>query len=134
MRTILLFSLLSLFSFLTFAQVDSKVNTVKHGSNYPDFNLKNNLVYETFESGVFPPAGWTIIADTTPQTWDTASFDPHSGSYYAHCLYDDSLVGVQNEFLVSPVMDMRGVTSAVLTFYFQFSKYWGITPNNNYDL
>jgi len=134
MRTVLVFSLISLFAFATFAQQNSKKNSIKHGDDFPVFNLKNNLVYETFESGVFPPAGWTVIADTTPQTWDTASFDPHSGSYYAQCLYDETLTGVQNEYLISPEMDMRGVTSSVLTFYFQFSQYWGITPNDNYDL
>lgn len=134
MRSVLLFSLISIFSIVLFAQENSKVNTVKQGNNFPVFNLKNNLVYETFESGVFPPVGWTVIADTTPQIWDTASFDPHSGSYYAHCLYDETLSGVQNEYLISPVMDMRGISSAILTFYFQFSKYWGITPNDNYDL
>lgn len=134
MRFVLLFSLIILFSVTLNAQENSKVNTVKHGNDFPVFNLKNNLVFEDFESGVWPPTGWTVLADTTPQTWDTASFDPHSGSYYAHCLYDETLSGVQNEYLISPVMDMRGVSSAVLTFYFQFSQYWGITPNDNYDL
>ena len=134
MRFVLFFSLIILFSVSLFAQQDLKENTIKHGSNFPVFDSKNNVIYEDFEAGIMPPAGWTIITDTTPQTWDTATFDPHSGSYYAHCLYDATLAGTQDERLITPVFDLRGISSVVLSFYFQFSQYWGINPNDNYDL
>jgi hypothetical protein len=118
--------------FMISAQV-SKINTVKHGlHDYP--TKEGNVLYEGFESGVFPPLGWRLQASGNRMTWDTASFDPYEGHYYVHCLYDDSLTSVQDEYLITPVLDFSTFTSAVLRFYFQFSKYWGIYPHNNYDL
>lgn len=134
MRIILVFTLSLFFVISSIGQNNEKENTIKHGSDYPVFNSKNNIIYEDFEAGIMPPAGWTILTDTTPQTWDTATFDPHSGSYYAHCLYDETLFGTQDERLITPVFDLRGISSVVLSFYFQFSQYWGINPNDNYDL
>ena len=32
------------------------------------------------------------------------------------------------------MVNFNGFSSVGLNFWFQFSKYWGITPNNNYDL
>ncbi len=128
--SILLFSVF--FSIGVFAQADSKVSTQKHESR-PVPSVKAGLFSEDFELGVFPPAGWTLNSGPTPQTWDSASSNPHTGLYYAHCLYDAAL-GTQEEYLISPAIDMSTATSAVLTFYFSLSKYWSISPYDNYDL
>ncbi|MCX7696205.1 MAG: T9SS type A sorting domain-containing protein [Bacteroidales bacterium] len=112
---------------------DPKVNTIKHDS-VPVTHMKGNALYESFESFPFPPTGWKLISSGNPRTWDTASLDPFEGNFYVHCLYDESLSSTQNEYLITPVMDLTQFSSAILRFYFQFSKYWGIYPKNNYDL
>jgi hypothetical protein len=133
MKPLILLTALLLSSFLM-AQNTEKANTSKHVQISVPSNPKGYLVWENFEDLLMPPAYWQLQQGPTPETWDTATFDPAWGIGYVHCMYDESLSGVQNEFLITKVMDMRTFSSVSLNFYFQFSKYWGIAPNDNYDL
>lgn len=133
MKPLILLTALLLSSFLM-AQNTEKSNTSKHIQISVPSNPKGYLLWENFEDMLMPPAGWNLVADTTPETWDTATFDPAWGNAYVHCMYDESLSGVQNEYLITSVMDMRTFSNVSLNFYFQFSKYWGIAPKDNYDL
>lgn len=96
--------------------------------------LKYSILGEDFEAGLMPPSGWSLVQGPTAATWDTASYNPAQGSYNAHCLFDETLSGTQNEWLISPSIDLTGFTSVSVEFWFQFSQYWGIYPYDNYDL
>lgn len=96
--------------------------------------LKYSILGEDFESGTMPPTGWSVVTGIATASWDTASYNPAQGVYNAHCLYDESLSGTQNEWLISPTIDLTGFTSVNVEFWFQFSQFWGIYPYNNYDL
>ncbi len=119
-----------------FAQIDSKVNTGT-GKIVPLKGVVSQrateILNEGFEGGVVPPTGWTLTQGPTPETW-TIDDDPYSGTYNAVCLYDDTYAGTQHEMLKTPALDLSTASSATLTFYFMMSKYWGIFPNDNYDI
>ncbi len=130
-----IFTLAALFIVaIVMAQNTDKENNQKHPQDQFYQLVKGFILWEDFESGTMPPPGWQLQSGTTQQTWDTASFDPYWGTYYALCKYDESLIGNQDEYLISRVMNMQTFSTAVLTFYFQFSQYWGIYPEDNYDL
>ncbi|MPM06162.1 hypothetical protein SDC9_52458 [bioreactor metagenome] len=133
MRSLFLLSALLLSSFIM-AQNTDKVNQTKHIQLSGLSDPKGYQLWENFEDMLMPPTGWQLQQGPTPATWDTASFDPCMEFGYVHCLYDQSLSGIQDERLISRVVDMRTFSSAFLSFYFQFSKYWGISPYDNYDL
>ncbi|MDX9931100.1 MAG: choice-of-anchor J domain-containing protein [Bacteroidales bacterium] len=133
MKSLFLLFALLLSSFLM-AQNIEKSNTKKHASNPAPADPKGYLIWENFEDLLMPPAFWQLQQGPTPETWDTATFDPSWGSAYVHCMYDESLAGVQNEYLITNVMNMSTFANVSLNFYFQFSKYWGIAPYDNYDL
>ncbi len=101
-------------------------------------NTTNVFFWEDFDTGIFPPAGWDLISGPTPHTWESASFDvgyPISGEYFAICRYDYTYQPQgQDEKLFTPVFNLSGLNDATLSFWFIFSKYWGIYPHNNYDL
>jgi hypothetical protein len=123
-----------LISFVVSAQNTDKYNTTKHVQQHGLSDPKGFPIWENFEDLLMPPTGWQLLSGPTPETWDTATFDPLWGSGYVRCMYDESLSGTQNEYLITRVIDLRTFTNATLTFNFQFSKYWGISPYDNYDL
>ncbi|HEX2897390.1 MAG TPA: choice-of-anchor J domain-containing protein, partial [candidate division Zixibacteria bacterium] len=94
------------------------------------------LLSEGFESGVVPPAGWSeVVTNASDPTfnWDPGDF-PFEGLVSAQVLYDPALAP-QDEWLVSPVLDLTSVTSDIrVEFYWDMSYFWGVDPNNNYDL
>jgi len=126
MKQLILLAALLLSSFLM-AQNTEKSNTSKHVQIYVPSNPKGYLIWENFEDLLMPPAYWQLQQGPTPETWDTATFDPAWDNGYVHCMYDESLSGVQNEYLITGVMDMRTFSSVSLNFYFQFSKYYFLT-------
>lgn len=97
----------------------------------------STILGEDFETAV-PPTGWTVV-NTNPNGADFnwhQSFDAsYSGFASAEVLYDD-LLGLQDEWLATPVMDLTGTTPADLRVDFAvfMSYYWSVSPNDNYDL
>lgn len=116
------------------AQNTEKTNTSKHIQSSIIQNEKGSPVWEEFDLFQMPPTNWQLISGPTPETWDTASFDPFWGVGYVHCMYDETLSGNQDEYLITPVVDLRTFSNVSVSFNFQFSKYWGISPVDNYDL
>ncbi|MCK5125632.1 MAG: choice-of-anchor J domain-containing protein [candidate division Zixibacteria bacterium] len=93
-------------------------------------NVKS-IFFEGFEGGVVPPTGWTsIVANAFTWVIDDVAF--YEGSYAASCSYDDQL-GTQDEWLITPTLDLSGGTYA-LDFWWYGSYYWAVDPENNYDL
>lgn len=82
---------------------------------------------ERFEGGVMPPAGWTVIqAPTSGKHWqlvDTGD-DPnwiHSGTYAAWVNYE---VADQDEWLISPEIDLRGQQNPMVEFWVYANNNW----------
>lgn len=93
------------------------------------------LFWESFDNGLMPPADWTLNSLNT-STWrigDINICNPYYGDYFAICRYDETL-SLQDEKLITKPIDFSGISDAKLSFVFIFSKFWGIYPNNNYDL
>jgi hypothetical protein len=81
---------------------------------------------EDFE-GTWPPTGWTIESTNTGFTWEENAFGINGKD--ASVSYDFS----QDESLVSPVFTVPAGTPT-LKFKLSMSYYWGVDPNNNYDI
>lgn len=88
---------------------------------------------EDFEGGTtIPPAGWIHNQTNTNETWTISNTTSVSGTNSAEVLYDAAL-GVQDEQLVSPSIDLTAASSPQLRFQVNLSYFWSISPNNNYD-
>ena len=114
---------------------DIRANPFKRRSLYPAHvsTMETEILWEGFEGGVVPPAGWTAIVNN-PYTWEIDSYNPYEGTYNASCFYDQDYTGTQDEWLVSPVLDLSQRTDWVLEFVWMGSYYWGVDPYDNYDL
>lgn len=94
----------------------------------------DTILTEGFEGGVVPPAGWTSIVTDPSYTWVIYNYNPHSGSYYTHCVYDPSL-NPQDEWLVTPALNLKEIgASGHVSFWWNMSYYWAVDPYDNYDL
>jgi|GEM_PF-5148337 len=127
------------------AALDAKkapASVVRHHQLTPRNNLDEVLINEGFESGSMPPAGWTrtVTNNGNPfYTWYPASTNvagptPYEGNDCAGIDYAED-VTLQNEWLITPVINFSAHTGApVCRFVWMMSYYWGVTPNDNYDL
>ncbi len=88
---------------------------------------------EGFNDGV-PPTNWTTVVNNV-ETWGQGDYAPYEGLYYATCLYDATYSGDQNEWLISPPLDLTTDGAAwVLEFWWNGSYYWSVDPNPNCTL
>ena len=149
--------LVSLFISLTmvvfvFAQNNNQTNIQKvfrpqskvFGSmDYSNVNLNPNtylpvkasLFSEGFEGTTFPPTNWTKtnVDPTTAYQWiQTSANHQHGGTYCAGVHWDPTLAQ-QNEWLITPTLNLTALSTPMLNFWWSMSYYWGVTPNNNYD-
>ncbi|GAG88021.1 unnamed protein product, partial [marine sediment metagenome] len=90
------------------------------------------ILSEGFESGVFPPYGWSLDQYNPYRTWIADTYDPHSGSYHAVCYYNDNLE-YQYEMLFTPIIDLTQYTYVYLKFWWAMSYYWSVDPYDNYN-
>jgi hypothetical protein len=77
--------------------------------------------------GTWPPTGWTIESTNIDFTWEENTFGINGKD--ASVSYDF----LQDESLVSPVFTIPAGTPT-LKFKLSMSYYWGVDPNNNYDV
>ncbi|MFA5781607.1 MAG: T9SS type A sorting domain-containing protein [Bacteroidales bacterium] len=114
------------------AKTAREAGVVTGGFNFPK---ATNMLNEGFESFVIPGTmnGWTLIQNNVNKTWDTTSNDPYAGTRNVHCEYDDALVQ-QDEWLVTPALNLSAASGVTVNFAWNGSKYWGAFPNDNYDL
>lgn len=109
--------------------VDSRAPNGPVGFSAPVYvpsDPNNLLLNEDFESGVMPPAAWSV-KQTSFSTWDVDTYGPHTGSYYAHVIY----YYYQDEWLVSPEMTL---VDGLLSFWSFGSVYWCRDTYDNCDL
>ena len=74
----------------------------------PATGVRSYFVEESFEVSV-PPAGWTTQTSGETYTWVRASGAANSGVYCAFVQYGPSGAW-QDEWLVAPAVDTRGLT------------------------
>jgi Secretion system C-terminal sorting domain len=136
MKKLLLLSITLLFVGVCFAQQNNI--TAKSAEEagiiskpMPYVSSKASILSEGFEGGVVPPTGWTETT-TTAYNW-TVSTIFNTGAAGAEVEYDPAPAN-QDEELISPVFDLSTATTAVLTFWFGMSEYWGMQQFDNYDL
>ena len=108
--------------------LDRSKSGPKNSANAPTYQPKDILLDEGFESG-FPPADWAVQSQSS-WTWELSDFDPHSGLYNAHVLYDEDL-NEQDEWLVTPEFNLNEGT---LSFWSMGSIYWCRDTYDNCDL
>jgi hypothetical protein len=72
----------------------------------------DDLFTEGFE-GAWLPTGWHHIQDHL-STWTRSSYDSHSGNYCAAIWWN---AGVQDEWLITPAIDLTGSINPKLEFY-----------------
>ena len=92
------------------------------------------VLNEGFEGTTFPPNGWTkTFTNPTPfYQWKQSTTGGYSGTKSAMVEYDPSLAS-QNEWLISPTLNLTSLTNPTLNFRWRMSYYWGVNPYNNYD-
>ncbi|MGH8014988.1 MAG: choice-of-anchor J domain-containing protein, partial [Candidatus Zixiibacteriota bacterium] len=94
------------------------------------------FLFEDFESGVVPPAGWSDII-TNPGAflhWGPEGFYVYEGAYSAGLYYDPAFVP-QDEWLISPSINLSTAGADIrVSFWWEMSYFWGVSPNDNYDL
>ncbi len=88
---------------------------------------------EDFESGTFPPSGWTISTTNPSFTWQTSTNANNGSTGSAEVQYDPALVA-QNETLISPAMDFTAAVAPEATLFINMSYFWAVSPNDNYDV
>ncbi|MDZ7334220.1 MAG: choice-of-anchor J domain-containing protein [candidate division KSB1 bacterium] len=104
---------------------------------YHSERIGDILLYEGFESGTVPPPNWTKIdgpsspGGTQPAHWtiDSQSY-VFSGNYSAVCYWGINL----NEWLISPALDFSTVRTPSISFWWQSSYYWHVSPYDHGDL
>ncbi|WP_294283041.1 GEVED domain-containing protein [uncultured Chryseobacterium sp.] len=86
------------------------------------------ILSENF-NGTAIPSTWAVQQSNPNETWKIAAVT--SGSV-ASVDYDDT-PGQQNEWLISPSMNLGNATYYYLKFKAGLSYYWSVDPSNNYD-
>jgi hypothetical protein len=90
------------------------------------------LLTQGFE-GAFPPAPWSVVVNNH-RSWHIESYFPYEASQHLVTFYDEVL-DPQDEWLFSPPISLSGVTADIrVEFYWYMSYFWGVSPNDNYDL
>ena len=87
-------------------------------------------VNEDFESGF--PGTWTNVTINATENWEHSATGGNPDGMMS-CNYDPNLV-LQNETMLTPAIDLTVIPSPTLRFDWLMSYYWGVDPNDNYDL
>jgi hypothetical protein len=110
------------------------VNTPKSVSSTKSTTILS-VLDEGFEGTTFPPTGWTKTNGTsnTSYQWTVGTAaQSQTGSKCARVLWDPALAP-QNEWLISPSVNLTTLTNPVLEFGWSMSYDYSVSPYNNYD-
>ena len=114
---------------------ESIPRTQKITSN-PKTQTRTDLLNEGFEGTTFPPTGWTRIQTNTGVCDDFPQYNAYWWRYVGSAHTGTSCAAVwwdyqhQDEWLITPNLDLSGYTSAQLTFWFY--GYLGSTHDDHY--
>ncbi len=119
----------------SFSDEASKVALERRDSQPPRSRSYSSVYLSEDFEGTVPPGGWGSVVTNASFTWKIQTVgSPWSGSQCADVEYDPALTP-QDEWMISPVMDLSSATSDLrLDFYWNASYYWAVDPFDNYDL
>ena len=81
--------------------------------------------FEDVAGDSFPFHGWTVKVQDTSSTWKqyTYYYWKNEGNDSKHAYISNDWKGAQDEYLISPVVDLSGTRDGVLTFDFAYGEY-----------
>ena len=90
---------------------------------------------ESFEGSIFVPEHWSLES-VSSNTWETTesltigetTYYPADGSKMAYVQWHGT--DTQNEWLITPVLDLSSLASPEIYFYFMGSYHWSVTETN----
>ncbi|WP_299335887.1 choice-of-anchor J domain-containing protein [uncultured Psychroserpens sp.] len=93
------------------------------------------IVSEDFETGSFPPNGWVTyrgLDDIGPNNdWEVTA-SANTGNNAAFSRYSDPGIGIAEDWLVSPLIDLSNTTNAALSFFSR--EFWTTSYASQYDI
>lgn len=78
------------------------------------------------------PGTWTNVETNANENWVWGATSGN-GDGGVDCQYDAAL-GLQDESLITPSVDLSSLPNPGIYFDWFMSYYWGVSPNDNYDL
>ena len=98
-----------------------------------------NFPYTQVFNNANLPECWTQQTTISNYSWQTSTgytigdfnVTPQSGSRFYYCPW---VAQNQNEWLITPSFDFSVSPNPEISFYFNGSPYWSVSPNNNCDL
>lgn len=81
--------------------------------------------FEDVAGDSFPFHGWTVKVQDTSSTWKQYTYYnwKNEGNDSKHAYISNDWKGAQDEYLISPVVDLSGTRDGVLTFDFAYGVY-----------
>ena len=81
--------------------------------------------FEDVAGDSFPFHGWTVKVQDTSSTWKQYTYYnwKNEGNDSKHAYISNDWKGAQDEYLISPVVDLSGNRDGVLTFDFAYGEY-----------
>lgn len=83
-----------------------------------------------FESGI---ACYSITGLPGVETWALGTASPNGGTNDVEIDYDP-VPAPQDQWIKSPVFNFSSLSAPQITFFWNMSYYWGVTPNDNYNM
>ena len=81
--------------------------------------------FESVTGDSFPFHGWTLKVQDTSSTWKQYTYYnwKNEGNDSKHAYISNDWKGAQDEYLISPAVDLSGTRDGVLTFDFAYGEY-----------
>ena len=81
--------------------------------------------FEDVAGDSFPFRGWTVKVQDTSSTWKQYTYYSwkNEGNDSKHAYISNDWKGAQDEYLISPAVDLSGTRDGVLTFDFAYGEY-----------
>ena len=81
--------------------------------------------FESVTGDSFPFHGWTVKVQDTSSTWKQYTYYnwKNEGNDSKHAYISNDWKGAQDEYLISPAVDLSGTRDGVLTFDFAYGEY-----------
>ena len=81
--------------------------------------------FEDVAGDSFPFRGWTVKVQDTSSTWKQYTYYnwKNEGNDSKHAYISNDWKGAQDEYLISPAVDLSGTRDGVLTFNFAYGEY-----------
>ena len=81
--------------------------------------------FESVSGDKFPFHGWTVKAQDTNSTWKQYTYYnwKYEGNDSKHAYITNDWTGAQDEYLISPVVDLSATRDGVLTFDFAYGEH-----------